>query len=107
MKMPSTAQRVRTSIVLGAAGATLIATLLLHARPTPPPSADDRADDGMQLSARLPSGRIPTGAHEANIGISITAPTQQREGRPPVSVAIVIDRSPSMADVASESNRPS
>ncbi|MDB4964099.1 MAG: Von Willebrand factor type domain protein [Myxococcales bacterium] len=92
-----TAHRVRTSLVLGAAGATVIAALLLGARPRVETSAlVASADDGMRLTAELTTGRILAGAHDHNLAIAITAPTGQGHARPPLSVAIVIDRSGSM-----------
>jgi Ca-activated chloride channel homolog len=104
MRMVPLAHRVRTSLLLGAAGATIVAALLLHARPTPPPTTDERADDGMRLGARTMSTRIPIGAHDESLAVLIGAPAAAPASRPPVSIAIVIDRSPSMAD--SESGTP-
>lgn len=98
--LPATgATRVRTSVVLGAAGATVIAALLLtQARPTArPPVVESSADDGMILTAQLATQKILAGAHDENIAISITAPRGQAMARPPLSVAIVIDRSGSMS----------
>lgn len=102
-----TAHRVRTSLVLGAAGATVLAALLLSARAphaTPPPSTATTADDGMQLVAELSTRRILLGAHDENLAILITAPRASSEHRvrPPLSLAIVIDRSGSMSGAPME-----
>jgi len=56
----------------------------------------DHADDGMQISARLTSSQIRAG-RDQDLAVTITAPRAHGEGlRPPLSVAIVIDRSASM-----------
>lgn len=92
--MVSLANRVRTSLAIGAAGAAVIAALLMTPRtacPVAPP-------DGM-LSARLISTRILTGARDQDVAVTITAPTSHRVERPAMSVAIVIDRSGSMNGV--------
>ncbi|MBX3158223.1 MAG: VWA domain-containing protein [Deltaproteobacteria bacterium] len=112
--MVPTAHRVRTGIALAAASGTIVAALLLHARPAPPvtavPSAVDAArdhgDDGVRLTARLPAAKMPRGPHEELLAVTIAAPKAQAAGRPPVSVAIVLDRSASMSDAADGSSTP-
>jgi Ca-activated chloride channel homolog len=101
--MVSSAHRVRTPLLLGAAGATILAALFLHARPTTILVDETTDDPGMKLGARLVATRILGDAHEENLAVTITAPPHAG-GRPPVSLAIVIDRSPSMRD--SESGTP-
>lgn len=94
-----TAHRVRTSFVLGAAGATVVAALLLTANTNNDvrhPEVTSTADDGLQLKAELTTSRILAGAHDQNLAVSITAPKGQRTQRPPLSLAVVIDRSGSM-----------
>ena len=95
-----TAHRVRTSLVLGAAGATVLAALALGDRGAPlapPPDAISAADDGMVLKADLTTQRILVGADSQHLAVSITAPRGTATVRPPLSVAIVIDRSGSMS----------
>jgi len=97
--MVPTAHRVRTSLALAGAAGTIIAALLLHARARgPSPHPDDVADDGMRLDARLTSTQILSGAMDHNLAVTITAPHGRAHARPPLSLAVVIDRSGSMTD---------
>jgi Ca-activated chloride channel family protein len=96
------ASRVRTSLVLGAAGATVLAALLLT-QGTPQVRSegfDSSADDGMTLIAETTTQKILTGAE--HVAITITAPKSRTNQRPPLSVAIVIDRSGSMSGAPME-----
>jgi Ca-activated chloride channel homolog len=91
------ALRVRTSLVLAGAAGTIIAALLLSTgRPPSAPPSEDVADDGMRLTARLVSTKILPGAMDHDLAITVTAPESARGRRPPVSLAVVIDRSGSM-----------
>ncbi len=94
-----TAHRVRTSLVIGAASATIVAALLLTRQPIvdAPPDVASSADDGMKLTAQLTTTRILAGAHDHHLAVSITAPRGNHRARPPLSVAVVIDRSGSMS----------
>ncbi len=98
--LPATgASRVRTSFVLGAASATVIAALLLTQGN---PSAlhegfESSADDGLALVAELTTQKILAGAHDENVAITIRAPEGRAAYRPPLSLAVVIDRSGSMS----------
>lgn len=90
--MVVTAQQVRTSLTLGAAAAAVVAALLLHPRTpkvelSPGPSSEI-------LDARLTSTEILGG--EQDIAVTIRMPGQIAAMRPPLSLAIVIDRSGSM-----------
>ena len=101
--MVPTAHRVRTSLVLAGAAGTIIAALLLHVRIGQPSqrNPDDVADDGMRVEARLTTTQILSGPMDHNVAVTITAPrgkTGAEFGRPPLSLAIVIDRSGSMSD---------
>lgn len=87
------AHRVRTSIVISAAGAALVAALLLTPRQPGCPTAS--AGD-LDLTARLVSTRILAGTTDQDLAVTITAHPGTRHARPPVSLAIVIDRSGSM-----------
>src|SRR5262245_25856374 len=97
--MVSTVARIRTSLVLGAAAGAIIAAGAMT------PQGGHRASDGtvsstdgMEISARLASRRMLPGAQPQNLAATITAPnpTGLTLGRPPLSLAIVIDRSGSM-----------
>jgi Ca-activated chloride channel family protein len=94
--MVPTAHRVRTSLALAGAAGTIIAALLLHVR-SAPTNPGDVADDGMRLDARLTSSRILTGAMDHNVAVTIRAPEGVQAARPPLSLAVVIDRSGSMS----------
>src|SRR5438309_5442266 len=100
--MVVTAHHVRTSLAFFAAAGTVAAALLLHGRPAdpiPPPPVNaiaDSADDGMQLSANMTSQKLLSGVREQNLAIMVTAPGGRVAVRPPLSLAIVIDRSGSM-----------
>ena len=106
--MVVTAQHVRTSLAFAAISGTLVAAALLHMRsaPTaePPPigQVDATTDDGMALTARLTTAKLLVGAHAQDIAISITAPGGHVQTRPPLSLAVVIDRSGSMHGIAME-----
>ena len=95
--VPTPAHRVRTSFVIGAAGATVIAALFLT-RATPGATAIDPVanDDGLALTAKFTSTKILGSDTEQYVAVSITAPTGQVPKRPPLSLAVVIDRSGSM-----------
>jgi Ca-activated chloride channel family protein len=96
--MVPTAHRVRTSLALAGAAGTIVAALLLHVRARAPgPHPGDVADDGMRVDARLTSSQILPGAMDHDVAITITAPRTRTQARPPLSLAVVIDRSGSMA----------
>src|SRR5512138_1526978 len=93
--MVPTASTARTLLVLGSTAATVLTALLLHPRPhqaTVAPSGDD----GMIVTARLTSSAILRGARDQNLAVTISAPRGQTQSRPPLSLAVVIDRSGSM-----------
>ena len=92
MAMVDQASTARTLLALGGAIATVLTAWLLH----PSSPAVERGDDGMRLTARLASSRILPGAHEQHLAVTITAPRSLEQSRPPLSLAIVIDRSGSM-----------
>jgi Ca-activated chloride channel family protein len=76
----------------------IAALLLTQGKPTSVPVAiDHSADDGMTLIAELTTAKILAGAHDENVAITITAPKSQASYRPPLSLAVVIDRSGSMS----------
>ena len=96
--MVAIASRARAlSTVAAAAAVTLIAALALAPSPgtrraSCPLGGPDHADDAMRLSARWQ-------AHAAgeHVVVEIVAPAAVAPARPPLSVAIVIDRSKSMS----------
>src|SRR3954469_11660367 len=103
--MVSTADRIRSSFVLGAAAGTIIAAALMSPR-----SATDRPSDGtvsstdgkdgIELSARLATRFILPGDRQQNVAVTISTagrPAVPSTARPPLSLAIVIDRSGSMS----------
>ena len=101
--MASTALRIRTSLLIGAATGTMIAAALMPPRRTTANQSvvsdpiSDTADDGMMVKARFVTSRILPSEQTQNLAITITAPSSTTEtARPPVSLAIVIDRSGSM-----------
>jgi Ca-activated chloride channel homolog len=86
------AHQIRTSIAIAAAGATVAAVLLLSPRTSDPPCAPGATSS--ILSARLTSSEIVSS--EQDIAVTITMPGARTQSRPPLSLAIVIDRSGSM-----------
>lgn len=98
--MVSTAARIRTSLVIGAATGTIVAAVAMSPQRAPyrPSDGTVSSTDGMQLSARLATRRILPGAQTQNLAVTITAPDlpDRTPGRAPLSLAIVIDRSGSM-----------
>jgi Ca-activated chloride channel family protein len=97
--MVATVTRIRTSLVLGAATGTVIAALAMSPRGAAfRPSPDTASADGLTVSARFPTHRIFPGPQDQNLAVTITAPpaADLSLGRPPLSLAIVIDRSGSM-----------
>jgi Ca-activated chloride channel family protein len=94
--MVVTTHQVRTSLALTAAGATIAAALLLGPAPgtRSGPMAIGCGPTSDILSARLTSTEVLGG--EQDIAVTITMPAGQLQARPPLSLAIVIDRSGSM-----------
>ena len=90
-----TAHQVRTSVVLGAAGATVIAALALHTGVQTSCPAVPLAQGELALSARLVSDKVVAG--EQDLVVTIRAPEAHGDVRPPLSLAVVIDRSGSMS----------
>jgi len=104
---PALAPAIRTSLVLGAAIGTVIAAWMMSPRRSAPLLTETIADDGMIVSARLVTGRILPGTLEHNLAVTIAAPPESEVamGRPPLSLAIVIDRSGSMNGAPIENAR--
>ena len=93
--MVAHASTTRTFVVLASAAATVVTALLLHPfRAANEPVAV--SDDGMLLTARMTSSTILRGATDQNLAVTITAPAGAKHARPPLSLAVVIDRSGSM-----------
>jgi Ca-activated chloride channel family protein len=90
--MVVTAQQVRTSLVIAASGAAVVAALLLSVRSAP--QSFECAPTSDILQARLTSTEILGG--EQDIAVTITMPGADARVRPPLSLAVVIDRSGSM-----------
>lgn len=83
--------KARTSAAISAAGATMLAVLLLSPRDVQAPCAGPTS---VILRASLTSREVLAG--EQDIAVTITMPGTRAAARPPLSVAIVIDRSGSM-----------
>lgn len=96
------AHQVRTGVVLAAAGATVIAALLLHAGRTPR-CEQPLTESELSLSARLVSDKVVAG--EQDLVVTIRAPQGHVDQRPPLSLAVVIDRSGSMSGEPLENAR--
>lgn len=96
MMSVSLAHRVRTSFVIGAAGATVVAALLLTARGPDAAAPVQPGDGGLGLTAKFTSSKI-TSQVDQFVAVSITAPRGEVARRPPLSLAVVIDRSGSMS----------
>jgi Ca-activated chloride channel homolog len=94
--MVAPASSAKTYLALGSAAATVVAALLLHPFSGAPRALVSTGDDGMLLTARLTSTQIMRGAADQNLAVTITAPAETTKTRPPLSLAVVIDRSGSM-----------
>ncbi|HEY4179708.1 MAG TPA: VWA domain-containing protein [Kofleriaceae bacterium] len=100
------AHRARTSAVIATAGGTIVAALLLTGRVAPTKTAvleqtgatcSIVKNDGMAIGAELMTAKILAGASLQNVAVTVYAPRLlDHAQRPPLSVAIVIDRSGSM-----------
>ncbi len=89
------AHQARTSLAIGAASATVIAALLLTpVRPGAQTVTECVQAEGGILTARLASAQVLAG--EQNIAVTIQMPGATSRARPPLSLAVVIDRSGSM-----------
>ncbi len=97
MTPAATAHRVRTSLVISAASATVIAALLLTGRSQSVVEPVAANDDGVQLTARFTSTKLLSSQTEQYVAVSIATPAGQVGLRPPLSLAVVIDRSGSMS----------
>lgn len=86
----------KTGGILGAAGVVAAVASMLSAA-TVPPRAASRGAGGVRASARLQSSHVLAGAHETHMAVTVQAPDDPgARRRPPVNLAIVIDRSGSM-----------
>ncbi|MCG8419380.1 MAG: VWA domain-containing protein [Proteobacteria bacterium] len=93
----------KTSAILLLAGLVAgSATLFTHTGSAFDPIADTpntaRDPSGLQISARMQSSHLLRGTGDSYMAVTIEAPTTEKpHNRPPVNVAIVIDRSGSMS----------
>ena len=92
-------QRLRTGLVFAATAAVVAAAAWMTPRQAPAPRRSPLASQGTALlSARLSSGAILRGDHEAYVAVTMKAPDAPVTRRAPASVAIVLDTSGSMGD---------
>jgi len=100
---------VRSSLVLALAGGAIVTAALLAPRarmrpakidPVPAFHTVSSADDGIVITAALPTAKLLPGTSEQDLAVTITTPRNAALTRPPLSLAIVIDRSHSMEDSA-------
>jgi Ca-activated chloride channel homolog len=94
--MVVTAQHVRTSLVLAAAGAAVIAAWLLAPRTAGVLAPHLAQATDAHLAARLTSSHLLAGERDQHVAVTIRAPRGAAAVRPPLSLAVVIDRSGSM-----------
>ncbi len=95
--MVVTAIWARTSLAIGAAGATLAAAFFLT--PAHPSASCPTSTGDSILSARLASQKIGPADRDQDIAVAIHAPDGRGHVRAPLSLAVVIDRSGSMSGV--------
>jgi Ca-activated chloride channel homolog len=91
--MLQVAQRTRTSLALGTAGAVLVAALVLSPRPSPTSCRLPSSSAGI-LTARTATAKLLPG--EQHVALTIAMPEADHRRAPAASIAIVIDRSGSM-----------
>ena len=92
----------KTSAILVLAGLVAAGSTVLSTRGAPavePVAATDARDaSGLLLQARLQSSHLLRGTSETHMAVTVQAPTNDAaQVRPPVNLAVVIDRSGSMA----------
>lgn len=93
--MPVIASQARTAVCLvGAVTAFTAALLLTPSRPVPTTVCTGISSN--LINAKLSSTKILVGDREQDIAVTITMPRGHTQTRPPLSLAIVIDRSGSM-----------
>lgn len=95
--MPVIASQARTAVVLVGAVTTITATLLLSPS-RGVPTTDCTGISSPIINAKLSSRKILVGDREQDVAVTITMPRSldEKTHRPPLSLAIVIDRSGSM-----------
>ncbi len=94
--------RSKTSLILVATAAILVVALLVTSR-----RPGRRVGRGqLELAARLSSSYVLRGDATQDLAISVRAPSRAATTRPDAAVAIVIDRSGSMTDMAPGATQP-
>ncbi len=91
----------KTAAVVTLAGAVALGAFLLHrgrtaASAAEPPTAV-ASTGGVTMRAMLQSGMVLRGTHETYLALTLDAPGDAATSRPPLDLAIVIDRSGSMS----------
>ena len=91
----------KTAAVVTLAGVVAIGAFLLHrghtAASAAEPSAGVASGGGVTMRAMLQSGMVLRGTHDTYLALTLYAPGEAGSSRPPLDLAIVIDRSGSMS----------
>lgn len=90
----------KTTAIVALAGAVALGAVLLH-RSAPSGAATVRpvAVGALELRAGLQSSHVLAGSHETHMAVTVRGPgLDQARVRPPINLAVVLDRSGSMAD---------
>lgn len=91
----------KTAAVVTLAGAVAIGAFLLHrgrtAASAAEPSVNAASSGGVTMRAMLQSGMVLRGTHDTYLALTLDAPGEANTSRPPLDLAIVIDRSGSMS----------
>ena len=95
--MVPTAHQARTSLAIATAGAAVVAALVLVPdRLQCPADGELAGETSPYITARLASKQILVNAGSQDIAVMIQMPGNGEAARPPLSLAVVIDRSGSM-----------
>jgi Ca-activated chloride channel homolog len=90
----------KTSAIVALAGAVALSAVLLHrSAPSGAATVKPVAIGALELRAGLQSSHVLAGSHETHLAVTVRGPgLDQARVRPPINLAVVLDRSGSMAD---------